>query len=178
MAAGLALAFGLWSYDASRRAAKPFGRAAGLAAAALSLILVVTLMARVGQSALPVQTATTNAADVLPYEAYSADRLAQLRVEEKPVFVNATAAWCITCLVNERLALSREAVARAFTDNGVALLKADWTNRNAEITALLTEYGRQGVPLYLYFPAGKGAAKILPQILTEGAVLAAIQAGT
>jgi thiol:disulfide interchange protein DsbD len=93
----------------------------------------------------------------------------------RPVFINATAAWCITCLVNEKLALSGPSVARAFSQHNVAALKADWTNQNPAITALLARHGRSGVPLYLYFPPGAATPTVLPQLLTEGTVVAAVQ---
>jgi thiol:disulfide interchange protein DsbD len=173
--AALLLAFALWSYDAGRHAPKPARRHAGLAAAAISLgCAVAVLLYGTGRQAVPSAELT---AEVLPYEPYSAARLAALRAERKPVFVNATAAWCITCLVNERVALSGDAVERAFAEAGVVALKADWTNRNAEIAALLSQHGRSGVPLYLYYPAGS-QARILPQILTEATVLSVVQSGS
>jgi thiol:disulfide interchange protein DsbD len=107
-------------------------------------------------------------------EPYSPARLAALRKEGRPVFIDATASWCITCLVNEEAALSRPSVHAAFKDKKIALLIADWTNRNPEITALLEQHGRSGVPLYLYYAPGAADPKILPQILTEGEVLKAL----
>jgi len=110
-----------------------------------------------------------------------AARLEALRAEGRPVFINATAAWCITCLVNERVALHSPAVAEAFARKGVAYLKADWTSRSAEIAAALGTFGRNGVPLYVVYPAGTGAAgaapapTVLPQILSEGTILEAIE---
>jgi len=104
-------------------------------------------------------------------EPYTATRLEALRAEGKPVFVNLTAAWCVSCLYNERVALSTEAVRKAFSETGAVYLVGDWTNRNAEISALLRQYGRDGVPLYLYFPAGGGDPIVLPQLLTESIVI-------
>jgi thiol:disulfide interchange protein DsbD len=104
-------------------------------------------------------------------EPYTTARLAALRAEGKPVFVNLTAAWCVSCLYNERVALSTPAVAEAFKATGTTYLVGDWTNQNPEISALLREHGREGVPLYLYFPPGAAAPKILPQILTEALML-------
>ena len=98
-------------------------------------------------------------------------RLAELRKENRPVFVDATAAWCITCLVNEKVALSSPAVAQAFARTHTAYLVADWTKRDADITALLSEHDRSGVPLYLFYKPGAPAADVLPQILTPDAVL-------
>lgn len=109
--------------------------------------------------------------DVLPSQAYSAARLAGLRNEGRAIFVNLTAAWCVSCLYNEQVALSSPAVAQAFKATGTAYLVGDWTNKNAEIGALLKQYGREGVPLYLHFPAGGGEPKVLPQILTESMIL-------
>jgi thiol:disulfide interchange protein DsbD len=97
-----------------------------------------------------------------------------LRASGKPVFVDATAAWCITCLVNEQAVLSRAAVKDAFRQKQVVYIVADWTNRNEAITRLLEANGRSGVPLYLYYAPGADKPVILPQILTESGVLGAI----
>jgi thiol:disulfide interchange protein DsbD len=110
------------------------------------------------------------------YEAYSAARLAELREQGKPVFVNMTAAWCITCLVNEKVALSSDGVVNALADNGITYLKGDWTNNDPAITEVLRQYDTAGVPLYLLFPADASRpAEVLPQILTESIVLAALE---
>ena len=97
-----------------------------------------------------------------------------MRAANRAVFVDATAAWCITCLVNEDAVLSRDTVKGAFASKKVAYLVADWTNQNPEITALLKENGRSGVPLYLYYAPGAAKPQVLPQILTEGLVLGAL----
>ncbi len=94
----------------------------------------------------------------------------------KPVFVDFTAAWCITCLVNERVALETEATRRAFEQAGVVKLKGDWTNRDPEITSLLKDLGRAGVPLYLFWVPGAAQPKILPQVLTESLILSELAA--
>jgi thiol:disulfide interchange protein DsbD len=105
---------------------------------------------------------------------YTAARLESLRAANAPIFIDATAAWCITCLVNEKVALSDSSVRAAFAQNHINFLVADWTNRNPEITALLQAHGRDGVPLYLYYAPGAADAKILPQVLTPREVLDAI----
>ena len=104
-------------------------------------------------------------------EKYSAIRLAELR-EEGRVFINFTAAWCITCQVNEVVALNKVATATLFRENNVAYLKGDWTNEDPAITQKLEEYQRSGVPLYLlYGPATQDKpATVLPQVLTESIV--------
>ncbi|GBQ83684.1 cytochrome c biogenesis thiol:disulfide interchange protein DsbD [Gluconacetobacter johannae DSM 13595] len=108
-------------------------------------------------------------------EPFSTARLAALRAQGRPVFVDMTAAWCISCLVNERVALSSAPVQAAFHDRGIVYMKGDWTNRNAEISAFLDAHGRAGVPFYLYYPAGGGEGRPLPQILTTGLVLDALK---
>lgn len=101
---------------------------------------------------------------------YSASRLAELRAAHQPVFVNMTAAWCITCIFNEKNALSRDEVQSQFKADHITYLVGDWTNRDAEITKFLANYYRVGVPLYVYFPV-RGEPKILPQILTPEIVM-------
>ena len=103
-------------------------------------------------------------------EPFSAPRLAELRAAHHPVLVDMSAAWCVTCLVNERLALSPAPVRAAFASHQVAYLKGDWTRQDAAITAYLKQYDRSGVPLYVYYPADK-APVVLPQILTPGLIL-------
>jgi thiol:disulfide interchange protein DsbD len=107
-------------------------------------------------------------------EAWSEARLDALRAAGRPVFVNLTAAWCITCKVNERVALAQPSVQDAFSRRGVTVLEGDWTRGDPAITALLRAHGRDGVPLYLLYPAGGGEPAVLPQILTEGIVLKAL----
>lgn len=115
------------------------------------------------------------ASDDANYEPYSAARLAELRAQGQPVFVNMTASWCITCLVNEKVALSSDTVVDALADKGVTYLKGDWTNNDPAITEVLRQYETSGVPLYLMFPADPDRpAEVLPQLLTEGIVLDAL----
>jgi thiol:disulfide interchange protein DsbD len=106
-------------------------------------------------------------------EAWSPERVAQLRSEGRGVFVNFTAAWCVTCKVNEATALANPRTAQAFADANVAYLVGDWTNRDAAIAAALAEHGRAGVPLYLYYPPN-GEPVVLPQVLSQELVLETI----
>ncbi len=111
----------------------------------------------------------------IPSEAFSEERLAALRAEGRIVFVNLTAAWCITCLVNEEMALSSDAIAAHFRNRNIAYLKGDWTNRDPVITRVLARHGRAGVPLYLVYRPGEQEPDVLPQILTESIVLDALK---
>ena len=90
-----------------------------------------------------------------------------------PVFVDFTAAWCVTCQANKRLVLYSKRVAAAFAARGVTLLRADWTNRNDAIAHELARFGRSGVPLYLLYDQA-GAPNVLSQILTQAEVLDAV----
>ena len=110
------------------------------------------------------------------YEVYSDARLAELRDNGQAVFVNMTASWCITCLVNERIALTDDTVTEAMAEKEVVYLKGDWTNNDPAITAVLKRFGTSGVPLYLMYPADPNRpAEVLPQILTEGIILDALE---
>lgn len=110
------------------------------------------------------------------WQTYSAEALQALRAEGKPVFLNFTAAWCISCLVNERVALSQSSVQQAFKQQNITYLKGDWTNQDAAITAKLAEFDRSGVPLYVFYPPGVNSApQVLPQILTPDIVISAIK---
>ncbi len=101
--------------------------------------------------------------------------LDKLLAEGKPVFVDFTAAWCLSCKYNERTAIDTPAVRAKFRELGIVPLRADWTNANPEITAALQHFGRVGVPFYVLYPAGKPSEPItLPELLTEQIVLDAL----
>jgi thiol:disulfide interchange protein len=102
--------------------------------------------------------------------AYDAGELARLRAEGTPVLLDATAAWCITCKVNERVALRRDVTEKFLTEHGVVLMIADWTARDERITELLHGFGRDGVPLVVFYPPYE-EPMILPQILTPEIIL-------
>jgi thiol:disulfide interchange protein DsbD len=167
LAAFVALAMAAWLWSVTRDASGR-GRIMGAIAALAILILALYGVSTLAGAVAPVQGAA------LASERFTDDKLASLRASGTPVFVDATAAWCITCLVNEQAVLSRQPVKDAFASRKVTYLVADWTNRNSDITKLLEAHGRDGVPLYLYFAPGADKPVILPQILTEAGVLSAI----
>ncbi|HEX8362320.1 MAG TPA: thioredoxin family protein [Longimicrobium sp.] len=112
----------------------------------------------------------------LEWAPWSAAAVQEHRDAGRPVFVDFTAAWCISCQVNERVALETPAVRRAFAQRKVALLKADWTRRDPAITGALASFGRSGVPLYVYYPADPAAEPVvLPALLTPMIVLATLE---
>lgn len=117
------------------------------------------------------------AVDMTGAEPFSQALVNDLRAEGRPVFVNMTAAWCISCKVNEQIALSTDEFHKAMKTHNVAYLKGDWTNRNDEIASVLRAFGRAGVPLYLLYPADPSDEPVvLPQILTEAIVVSHIAA--
>ena len=154
LAAALILALALWWLGRRQRSG---GRAwpalvPAMVAATLAIAMVSTGPAPAAPSAAP---------------PFSEQALATLRSERKPVFVYFTADWCITCKVNEKTAIERSEVRRAFEQAGIAVLVGDWTNGDGEIGRFLAAHGRSGVPLYLFYPPG-AEPRILPQILTPG----------
>ncbi len=167
--AGLVLiAFGAWALTLAQSRDGSFARAYK-GVAALAGVAVVALAVSVNMDR-PATASTTQAAADEGYEVFTQAKLDSLVASGKPVFVNMTAAWCITCLVNERTTLSANAVQAAFKDKSIVYLKGDWTNRNPEITRLLERFGRSGVPLYVLY-RGNREPVVLPQILTETLVL-------
>ena len=108
---------------------------------------------------------------------WSDNQVAALRQAGKPVFLDVTADWCITCIANETAVLLTEDMTRAFAEHGVVYMVADWTNHDADIAALLERHGRNGIPLYLVYPADPTAEPlVLPQLLTKNTVLQALEA--
>jgi thiol:disulfide interchange protein/DsbC/DsbD-like thiol-disulfide interchange protein len=144
--------------------------------AAVALVVALAAGADASRVAGPGDSGS-GGAPALQWEAFSQDAIAAHREAGRPVFVDFTAAWCISCQVNERMTLQTAAVRRAFAEKDVALLKADWTRRDPEITRALEAFGRVGVPLYVLYPADPSAApRILPELLTQRVMLEALGA--
>jgi len=99
------------------------------------------------------------------WERFSPDKLQAYEKQGKTVFVDYTAAWCVTCQVNKQLVLQQPDVERGMRASGAVLLRADWTRRDPEITRFLTAHGAAGVPLYVWYAPGKDG-EVLPQVLT------------
>jgi thiol:disulfide interchange protein/DsbC/DsbD-like thiol-disulfide interchange protein len=161
------LAFALWLLGLASSGKWLRGVAVAVSLAAVGY----ALYAGASQSAAPGESAL-----LAGHERFSEARLAELRKAGTPVLVNMTAAWCITCLANERVALSTDAVRERMSALDVAYLKGDWTRRDDAITRYLAQYGRSGVPLYVLYPSDGSPPQVLPQLLTADVVLAALDA--
>ncbi len=166
----VALAFAIWTFK--NLAAQGALRWIGLSAAIIALIFSAFCLSSLhGGMMVPGQSAGADQ----NWESFSEPVLEGYLEDGYPVFVNMTAAWCITCKVNERIALDTNATRKLFETRGIKYLKGDWTNQDPEITKYLDRYGRTGVPLYVYYgPRDENGArpepKLLPQILTPAIV--------
>ena len=140
------------------RPARPFALGAGALAVAAVLALPLT--------AAPERPASLGG--VLPSRPFSEAALAEARASGKPVFAWFTADWCLTCKVNEEVAIERAETAQAFARAGVIVLRGDWTRRDPAIARYLASQGAAGVPLYVWYPAHGGQPRVLPQLLTAG----------
>jgi thiol:disulfide interchange protein DsbD len=177
--AGLVLiAFAAWLYEGVRLSEHQWRRW-GLGTSALSLIAAFALLP-LTDTDRPSSAAAIEEQAGLSWQPFSAGKIEELQAQGRPVFVDFTADWCITCMLNERVALADRAVVEAFAHNGVAALRADWTRQDPGITRVLEANGRVGVPLYLFYPrpgaeGDRRRAIILPQILTAETILHEIQ---
>jgi len=159
----------------------PFWRTANVVVAAtLVLIVVYALQSPLLQTrqASAVVAGAEGEQSLLDdvYEPFSAARLAELQAAGRPVFINMTAAWCITCLANEETTLSSKRVIQAMQDSDIVYLKGDWTNQDPEISEVLERFKRPSVPLYLLYPGAGREPVILPQILTPSIMVDAFSA--
>ncbi|HTO93114.1 MAG TPA: thioredoxin family protein [Bacteroidota bacterium] len=129
-------------------------------------------------TALAVQNGTTtqpNSGDGIAWTQFSLAGLDEDLRGNRPVFLDFTAEWCLTCKVNEKTVLGTRDVIDRFRSMNILPVRADWTNRNPDITKLLAKFGRSGVPLYVVFPPGKpDSAIVLPEVITSGIVLDAL----
>lgn len=171
----IALAFWVWQRAPEKNPARLFVRAI----AAVFIIISVSI-ASLSMAKMPVvetmdteETASVKGEGTIPY---SKAKLDQLLTGNDPVFVEMTASWCITCKVNERIALATDATREVFKNEKVTYVQGDWTNQNPEITNFLKQYGRNGVPIYVFYGKRDAAtgerpeAVVLPQLLTSGLV--------
>jgi thiol:disulfide interchange protein DsbD len=174
LAAGVVLALAAWLFGLAqhrRSEGKPGLVLAALAAGALAISVGAVAAGRYGSASAQSPAQANSDLRATPW---SPERLAALRAAGTPVLVNFTAAWCVTCQVNERVAFSSGEVADAARRAGAAYLVADWTNRDGAIAKALADQGRIGVPLYLVYAPGAAEPKVLPQILTPAMLVEAL----
>lgn len=192
---GMAVPMGLTALALVWLASRLAGDAFALAAALIAVVLVSVLvllgrrqrhgraggwpiraalagLVALAAAGLPttVRQPGAEAQGLLPSTPFSAEALASARASGKPVFAYFTADWCLTCKINESVAVEREATRAAFAKAGVIVLRGDWTRRDPAITRYLSEQGAAGVPLYMWYPAG-GAPRQLPQVLGADALV-------
>jgi thiol:disulfide interchange protein DsbD len=167
----LLIAFAAWLQQKTQVSPR-FWQRTGLVFS-LGAVAIALTLTQLPTAIAPQLTATPTTGDTaqLVSEPYSAKRLEELKASGQPVFVNFSAAWCVTCLVNERVALSQPEVISAFQEHQVAYLKADWTSRDAAIAQTLESFGRSGVPLYVAYASSASDPIILPQVLTVETVV-------
>jgi thiol:disulfide interchange protein DsbD len=115
------------------------------------------------------------AASGAAWQPWSAQAVKSYQAQGRPVMVDFTASWCLSCQVNERVALEQPSVQKAFQDANVALLKADWTRGDDAITQTLAGLGRSGVPAYALYVPGQAQPTLLPEALTPGIVIDAVE---
>ncbi|WP_049723310.1 protein-disulfide reductase DsbD family protein [Gilvimarinus polysaccharolyticus] len=151
----LALAFTLWL-------ARDAGRIRSLLAIVIALVAIVTAGTAIMQAEAPAPQTTSEL-----WQSYDKTAIAEARAQGRAVFIDYTAAWCITCQVNKKLVLETDHTRALFTRHNVLAIRADWTRFDPEITAALEALGRNSLPVYAWYPAGAQQAQLLPQLLQE-----------
>jgi thiol:disulfide interchange protein DsbD len=172
LAGAILIALAAWAYQKSKSTGTA-GRVTALATATLAVLLAIILPVRFADVAAASTAAAAGSAD--EWKPYDAVQVTKLTAAGRPLLVNFTASWCLTCLVNERNAFADTAVQGVFRRKGVTLMKGDWTNRDPAITQALAAFGRAGVPLYVVYNSKPGSSDpvILPQLLTPSTVQSA-----
>jgi len=139
------------------------------------ILLIVVMSAVVAPKQLAIANETLNQPAISKgWQPWSAEAVSRFQSQGRPVFVDFTASWCLSCQVNERVALSKPEVQKAFADANVVLMRADWTRYDDNITRTLNGFGRSGVPTYALYAPGDSQPRLLPEVLTPGIVTDAI----
>jgi len=169
----LGIGFALWTWRIVRTGgARPWALA-GIASLAAASTVAWPLFAT-GAEAPPARFGAAARAADRDWLPYTPARVNELTAAGRPVFIDFTAAWCVTCQVNKRLVLSAADIRAAFAERNVTLVRADWTRRDPEITRALTALGRSGVPVYVLYRPGKSPL-VLPEVLRQRIVLDALR---
>jgi thiol:disulfide interchange protein DsbD len=140
----------------------------------LSFWVLVPKILSSATSSSPLSQEQMGSGDTIQWVPYSVDLLTELRSQGKPVFLDFTAAWCLTCQFNERTAINTPAIRTLLRDHHIVPMKADWTNANPEITEALRQFHRVGIPYYVYYPPGTKSEPIhFSELLFENALITA-----
>jgi len=163
----ISIVFALWLFK--RTPSGAIGKA--LKIIFLVIAAIGTIAPLLSAQALPSNGQSASVSEAQNYVAYSPEKLDELLQGDEAIFINMTAAWCITCKVNEKIALNTSKTRALFAERNIQYLKGDWTNKDPAITQLLNKFNRQGVPLYIYYAPREGGKRsdpvVLPQILTS-----------
>lgn len=166
------IAFGFWIYTTTQNRHVTMWQRIKKILMVLSFAAAIYLIVAQPDHTTQTVASSTASDSSATYQAFTPERLAQLHASGTPVFVNMTAAWCISCLANEKSTLSTDSVQSFFQENKIIYMKGDWTNYDEAITQYLKEFGRSGVPLYVFYPADQTKPPVvLPQLLTPSLVL-------
>ena len=178
MAGATLLGLAAWAFG-RRQTARAAGKPARplMLASALALVVALGLTGVASSLAPSVRTGSGDGSGPAT-RPWSTQAVAEAQAAGKPVLVDFTADWCVSCKINERTSLQSPRVAEAIARTGTVYLVADWTLRDPVIARELARHGRSGVPLYLVYAPGEAAPRILPQLLTEGVVLEALEAAS
>jgi thiol:disulfide interchange protein DsbD len=165
----LALGLWIWGQWVTLSAAE---RTKWVARTASAAVIVGGLLLAATSAPTAIATPASTPAEGIAWEVYSEQKVAEHRAAGRPVFIDFTAAWCLTCKVNERVAFSSNEVHQLVKARNIAMLKADWTSKDPAITRALAGFGRSGVPLYVLYEADPAAQpRLLPEILSRGILL-------
>lgn len=162
--------YGKWGTFTSRNSVRMVSRLITILLIAAGLFFGITN----AEISTDVGNSISNEAGSVKWEKFSKERVEKLRAAGTPVFIDFTAAWCLTCQVNERVAINTSEVIEKFEEKNVVALKADWTSRDDEITKALAEFGRNSVPLYVLYTENLKEPIVLPEVLTSSIVLDAL----
>jgi thiol:disulfide interchange protein DsbD len=138
------------------------------------IVAAVVAIATFAPGQLVSAPASASASSSTGWQPWSAEAVQNYQSQGRPVFVDFTASWCLSCQVNERVALGKPEVQKAFADANVVLMRADWTRYDDNITRALNELGRSGVPTYAIYAPGENDPRVLPEVLTPGIVTNAL----
>ena len=174
------ITFTIWLWQKTRTITMPLKALGILACAGMLIGAGMQVHSYSSASSADINRVTASVSETAHDQTFKVCTLNSLREQGQAVFVNMTAAWCITCLANEKVALSSTELETFFSDNKITYLKGDWTNQDAEITEYLQSFGRNSVPLYVFYPAKNGNDAqtlpiVLPQILTVDTVVDSMQ---